>query len=68
MLSSEFRRCKQEMEVKKEKQDDVLKKAFMKKKNNISVCQYANSDAVGSPPNQFIEHLKQRMACYDGTR
>jgi hypothetical protein len=68
MLSREFRRSKTEMEIKKGKQDDVSKKVVMKKKNNISVCQYANSDAVGSPPNQFIEHLKQRMAYYDGTR
>lgn len=68
MLSREFRRSKTEMEMKKEKQDDVQKKVFVQKKNNMTICQYANSDAVGSPPNHFIEHLKQRMACYDGTR
>jgi len=68
MLSTEFRRCKKEVDIKKEKQDDVSKNVFMKKKNNTSVCQYSNSDAVGSPPNQFIENLRLRMACYDGTR
>lgn len=66
MLSNELRRSKEEVEIKKEDKNLVTKnKAY------YHVCHnnYTSSDAaVGSPPNQFIEHLKKRLIDYDEMR
>jgi hypothetical protein len=72
MLSNELQRSKKEVEIKKEEPNMEKEKEKEKEKENTRkpghrICHnYASSDAaVGSPPNQFIEHLKQRILYYD---